>query len=606
MPLRKFIVVDLFCGAGGASQGTLRALDRMGLNKDSLRRRGYDLSIITVNHWSVAVETIKRNIAGASVYNASIENVDPVRVLNGDPLHLLICAPECISHSYAKGSTKINDQSRTTAAWVLDWVAMKPHAIYIENVPAFMDWAPMDDNGDPIRTRKGEHFEDFMQAIRNYGYRLDYGIFNCANYGDATTRTRFFASALRNDYQCAPRFPAPTHAQQPTPDSHLKPWIPASACIDFAEATNLITYRDDIHAPTTLRRIYNGFKKQTKAWDAPLYAAILDRLIPIAQWAQDQRPLRHTTKSLGRTLTSEEKTESNSLLAAVRDESRRRVEAAFDAPLATFTRSELPDELERSLSLVLGQQVGATARTTNLPLPTIATSGAIGIAQPVLAVITHGAHDDRSTALHAPLPTITAKNGLGIAQPFVAQLHSANTGSDGSDHVDEPLSTITAGGNHHAIAQPLVIQERDRSTASSIDNVDRQGLAQPFLTPNFGERERQQPRIHSIQEPLPTITSHGAGMLSVAFAFTTSNDKRMPYYVVDNTRIYINIGYRMLQPKELARAHSFDHVRFSGSTQDAIRQIGNSIPVNTAAAFTGALLEPIFDRLFARVNALAS
>lgn len=35
----------------------------------------------------------------------------------------------------------------------------------------------------------------------------------------------------------------------------------------------------------------------------------------------------------------------------------------------------------------------------------------------------------------------------------------------------------------------------------------------PFIVPNFGEREGQQPRTHSIDRPLPAVTGHGAGAL---------------------------------------------------------------------------------------------
>lgn len=35
----------------------------------------------------------------------------------------------------------------------------------------------------------------------------------------------------------------------------------------------------------------------------------------------------------------------------------------------------------------------------------------------------------------------------------------------------------------------------------------------PFVVPHFGERPTQKPRSHSLDEPLPTVTSHGAGSL---------------------------------------------------------------------------------------------
>jgi DNA (cytosine-5)-methyltransferase 1 len=39
----------------------------------------------------------------------------------------------------------------------------------------------------------------------------------------------------------------------------------------------------------------------------------------------------------------------------------------------------------------------------------------------------------------------------------------------------------------------------------------------PFIVPNFGEREGQQPRTHALDKPLPAVTSHGAGALVQPF-----------------------------------------------------------------------------------------
>jgi DNA (cytosine-5)-methyltransferase 1 len=39
----------------------------------------------------------------------------------------------------------------------------------------------------------------------------------------------------------------------------------------------------------------------------------------------------------------------------------------------------------------------------------------------------------------------------------------------------------------------------------------------PFIVPNFGERVGQSPRVHSISEPLPSVTGHGAGVLAEPF-----------------------------------------------------------------------------------------
>lgn len=48
---------------------------------------------------------------------------------------------------------------------------------------------------------------------------------------------------------------------------------------------------------------------------------------------------------------------------------------------------------------------------------------------------------------------------------------------------------------------------------TTITSKQRHGLVKPFLVPNFGEREGQNPRTHDIDLPAPAVTSHGAGAL---------------------------------------------------------------------------------------------
>ena len=54
----------------------------------------------------------------------------------------------------------------------------------------------------------------------------------------------------------------------------------------------------------------------------------------------------------------------------------------------------------------------------------------------------------------------------------------------------------------------------------------------------------------------------------------------------------MDIRFRMLQPHELAAAMSFDSgYHFAGNKTDKIKQIGNAVPVRTAAALCRALLD---------------
>lgn len=127
------------------------------------------------------------------------------------------------------------------------------------------------------------------------------------------------------------------------------------------------------------------------------------------------------------------------------------------------------------------------ARSIEEPVPTLCAGGNhIGVAEP-FQVIMRGKSKVRS--VDQPTPTGSTKGAhVGIAQPFILP-HRMFKGME-VDSIERPLRTIRAVGSNITLVQPEV---------------------KPFLVPQFGEREGQKPRTHSIDEPLPAVTSHGAG-----------------------------------------------------------------------------------------------
>ena len=63
---------------------------------------------------------------------------------------------------------------------------------------------------------------------------------------------------------------------------------------------------------------------------------------------------------------------------------------------------------------------------------------------------------------------------------------------------------------------------------------------------------------------------------------------------IDGTLCLLDIRFRMLTNRELARAMGFDddevEYEFSGNAEDITKQIGNGVEVNTAAALVTAIL----------------
>ena len=96
-------------------------------------------------------------------------------------------------------------------------------------------------------------------------------------------------------------------------------------------------------------------------------------------------------------------------------------------------------------------------------------------------------------------------------------------------------------------------------------------LIQPFITEYYGNGG-----VHPIGIPLPTITT---------------KDR----FAVCGTTDGIELGFRMLQPKELAAATGFPvDYKFTGTKVEIVKQIGNAVPPNFAKAlFTQILKEAI-------------
>jgi DNA (cytosine-5)-methyltransferase 1 len=126
--MRIIKAADLFCGAGGASTGLVRACQALGV----------DLELLAINHWPIAVETHSANHPKVRHLCESVERVDPRVAVPGGRLHLLMAGPECTHFSTARGGRPVNPQSRASAWHILKWAQeLYIDTILIENVPEF-------------------------------------------------------------------------------------------------------------------------------------------------------------------------------------------------------------------------------------------------------------------------------------------------------------------------------------------------------------------------------------------------------------------------------------------------------------------------------------
>jgi DNA (cytosine-5)-methyltransferase 1 len=513
--------VDLFCGAGGASTGFVRACEALGL--------AYDLTAI--NHWDTAIDTHSTNHPNVKHLCMSVDKVNPLDIVPGGRLHLLLAGPECTHFSTARGGRPINEQSRATAWHILKWAQeLYIDTIIIENVPEFRKWGPLGANGRPLKSREGQVFDAYLAAFRAMDYRPEVRILNAADYGDATTRKRLFIIMRRG--RKSVRWPMPTHSAtgKSTLFGPTRKWRAAREIIDWTIEGRSIFHRRKPLKPATVARILAGLEK----FGGPELRPFLVVLRNHADGRSVNRPVP-TIAAQGQHIGLAEP-------FLMHTSHGGRVHS-LKKPVPTVTGAKR-GELAVVEPFILGQQSGSVPRSTGHPLPTIATDGAISVVEPFLVPMygERPTQEPRTHSVEKPVPTIpaTGTGKFGVVQPFVVD---ANFGKGDHSHrarsVDAPLGTLP-GSNRYAVAEP-------------------------FLTKYFGTAKGAQ----SVERPLDTVTS------KARFALVQP--------VVDG--FVLDIRFRMLKPHELAAATSFPKSYvFKGNLEEVVKQIGNAWPGEVALA----------------------
>lgn len=416
--MRKLIAADLFCGAGGTSQGA--------------EQSGAATVRFAVNHWKIAVDTHSANFPHAQHVNSRLDQCSPSEV---DRIDLLFASPECTHHSRARGGRPTTDQQRSGAWQVLPWIEHhRPSFVVIENVIEFREWGPVGDDGRPLSSKRGETFSAWLSAIRSLGYRVDHRELNAADHGAATSRNRLFVIARKGNR--SPVFPEPTHsraAPAALPGMALKPWHAAAEVIDWSIACPSIFARSRPLADKTLLRIEAGLRRF-----AGPFVAQWDNHGGNGLYARDaQAPLgTMTTKAnMGLVIPFQVVLRNNQHSASAGD------------PVGTICASGAHHGL--ALPFVVpfrGERDGQSPRTHDPtePLPTITTEPGAGVALPFLADVNHSGDESRTVPLTNTLGSVTTHNGKAIVVPWIAHYY----GTDNQSPVTEPVDTITTKARH--------------------------------------------------------------------------------------------------------------------------------------------------------------
>ena len=241
-------IVDLFAGAGGTSTGLVQVASR----------ETKPLKLTAINHNKKALETHKANFPWATHILTELQSVDPYEVAPEGALDGLVASPECTFFSRARGGKPIRPQDRASPWYLGRWMKkLDIPWILIENVPEIIQWGPLDQSGRPMKAQAGSYFRLWLNSFRKNGYEIEYKVLNAADYGDATSRRRFFAIARKDGHPIS--WPEQTHMRKPT--GNEKKWRAAREIIDFSIKGESIFSRKRPLAENTMKRIIAGLEK---------------------------------------------------------------------------------------------------------------------------------------------------------------------------------------------------------------------------------------------------------------------------------------------------------------------------------------------------------
>lgn len=384
-------VTDLFCGAGGSSQGAELV--------PGVRIR------MAANHWRLAVETHNTNLPHADHDVADISQAEPRRYPRTD---ILWASPECTNHSQANGRSRADQmadehgdtlpadaaaRSRATMWDVLRFAEVHRYrAIVVENVVDVRDWVL---------------WPAWAAGLENLGYEQEVVYLNsmfaqAAGAPAPQSRDRLYVVAWRRGNR------------RPDLTRWTRPPAWCASCGQTVRAVQAWKRPDRQRGRYGPQYVYRC--PAVRCAGAQVYPGVLPAAAAI-DWS----------------------------LRADRIGDRRR-------PLAAKTVARIEAGLRRYAQPIHLEAAGHTferrpgVRTwpTTQPLKTMHATASKALACPPLVVPTEGRDGVRARPTDAPLRTQTGRADSALVVPL------RNNGVARPASL-APVPTVAAAGNHHAL-----------------------------------------------------------------------------------------------------------------------------------------------------------
>jgi DNA (cytosine-5)-methyltransferase 1 len=647
----EFLIIDLFCGAGGTTTGFTMAENNIAI------------VIACVNHDEKAIESHWRNHPEVEHFNEDITKlygyyrhgiffhsdqmlrlqrmVQLYRAFYPNAKLILWASLECTNFSKAKGGLPRDADSRTLAEHLFPYqVALQPDYIEIENVVEFMSWGPLDENGKPVSRKAGADWLKWRDEMCKLGYYDDWQELNSADYGAYTSRNRLFGCFARPELPIV--WPAPTHAKKTAKvnlfGEGLKPWNPVKDVLDFADEGESIFTRKKELSEKTLERIEAGLIKYVAKGDTAFISKYFSGR-PAGKVNSVNDPASTVTTFGGQTLIQVE-----SFISNYKSGDPAGKNSAIDQPIGSLTT--VPTQsIVHPISILKYDSTDKTGKhyppSLDAPAPVIIAQGRLGLIQGEF--LTHYYGNGFNTGSGEPLPTITTKERSALVQPeYFLDKHYGKSSQNQS--IDQPAGTILPTDKHRLVeVEPLYKKvQLTCDCGNSWEHVEGNYLTvpcpscggfggsvtfvhetTPFIMPTNYDN---QPK--SIEEPLQTITanrkhhyivnpSHGGHSTSTEAPcpVIVARQDKAPLYLVQceagpvAIAVYegdsdcmirikqfmavfglVDIKMRMLRVHELLKIQGFpEGYVLCGNQSDQKKFIGNSVVPHVVKAWIEAM-----------------
>ena len=530
------IVVDNFAGGGGASTGIEIAI-------------GHSVDV-AINHDPAAIAMHRANHPDSKHYTEDIWMVDPMEACEGHPVALAWFSPDCKHFSKAKGGKPVSKHIRGLSWVILRWaMTVRPRVIMMENVEEIQTWGPLTKREDgktvPDPKRAGETFNGFISMLTGgiaedhpafreaceflkpnqnqiaklaagLGYTVEHRELRACDYGAPTIRKRFFLIARCDGKPIV--WPEATHGDPESTEVKKglkKPWNPVADILDFSlPCPSIFASSDEIYEKYGIRAI------------RPLAEATLRRIARGVQKfvIDNPKPFIIQVNHKGDCFRGQE----------------------IQEPLDTITAKHGTGIVRPVIAPVeVRNNHGSGGNDVREPLRTVTTGGHHMLVAPnLIQYHSEKKEDVRGQEVGKPLMTVDASNRYGLVSTFISKYYNGNSIASG---MEKPLPTVTAY-DHNAICAVTVTQFNHNSEGQEVTKPLNTMTAQSnhfaevraFLVKYYGNGDN----AVSCEKPAPTITARDRmGLVTV---------KGQDYQIVD-------IGLRMLTPRELFDAQGFPH-----------------------------------------------